>query len=127
MGEKFGFQAPEMPWAAPCKAPGPRRDLVRSGMMPECLRRRDLRMPTVFLGSDRAAGCTAYLAILKPGSWSWSEWKENSLRCLRASAEGVLRPQAAVCARPLVWGYAGISGGRSPGRGGGGVGGWVWG
>jgi len=69
------------------------RTVSEGGMILECRRRRDWRMPVASQDSGRVVGCGVCLETPKRGSWSWSERKKNGMRDLWASGQDVLRPQ----------------------------------
>jgi hypothetical protein len=107
------FDPSVMPPTPPDKGSN-RTGALRSDMILECVEGRDWRMLIAFQDSDRADGCGVYLEIPELGSWSWSEGKKNSLRCLRSTAPDILRPQDTARAGSLVWRYASVSGDGGP-------------
>src|SRR5215475_2793573 len=85
-------------------------------MLYACDLHYDWSIHTASLAFAQAQRCGASSVIPKPASCSLSGAEKNTLRRLRHGGAGVLRPQGASGARPLLWRYAGLPGDQGPAR-----------
>src|SRR5947199_9542986 len=85
-------------------------------MLARCVPRYGLLIHTVSPTFAPAPRCGACSGILEPASCGLHGAEKNTVWRLRHRGAGVLRPQDASGARPLLWRHAGLPGTRGPAR-----------